>query len=147
MEDVVPPDQVWYQFGRDVGVIASPDLWFGKWRGEAGGDAVLDLLDECVDGPVDGSCSYRHAERVVLNVNGGVSSFSMENVGFSERKESGFVRGRKIKVVCLTSIASQKPLRSVAEEDRAKEALACKVPGQRQLMEHGERRCSLDGGE
>ena len=147
MEDVVPSDQVRYEFGGDIGVVAPPDLRFRKWLGETGGDAVLDLLDECVDGPVDGSSSYRHAERVVLNINGGVSSFSMENVGIRERKENGFDRGRKIKVVCLTRIASQKPLRSVAEEDRAKEAVACKVPGQRQLVEHGERRRSLDGGE
>ena len=109
MENVVPSDQVRYEFGRDVGVVSSPDLWFGKWRGETGGDAMLDLLDEGVDGPVDGSSGYRHAERVVLNVNGGVSSFSMENMGFRERKESWCDRGRKIKVVCLTSIASQKP--------------------------------------
>ena len=48
---------------------------------------MLDLLDECVDGPVDGSSGYRHAERVVLNVNGGVANFSVKNVGFRERKK------------------------------------------------------------
>ena len=45
---------------------------------------MLDLLDERVDGPVDGNSSYRHTERVVLNVNGGVSSLSVENMGFRE---------------------------------------------------------------
>ena len=131
MENVVSPDQIRHELLGDVGVVPSPDLRFGEWRGEAGGDAMLDLLDERVDGPVDGNSSYRHAERVVLNVNGGVSSLSVENMGFRERKKGRFDRGRKIKFVCLTSVASQKPLRSVAEEDRAKEALACKMTSQR----------------
>ena len=108
---------------------------------------MLDLLDESVDRPVHRVSDYRIAERVILNVNGGVSCFSVENVGCRERKKSRFDRGCKIKVVCLMSKATQKPLRSVAEEDRSKEALASEVACQRKGVEGGEGRCRLDGGK
>ena len=138
VEDVVPLDKIGDEAFGNVGVVAPPYLRFRQRLGEAGGDAVLDLLDECVEGPVDGNGRYRHAERMVLNVNGGISCFSVENVGFREGKKDRCDRGRKIKVVCLTSEATQKPLRSVAEEDRSKEALASQVAGQRKAVNGGE---------